>query len=218
MLKIESYDVTGFRMAISGMRNAMNSWDKSDSYVVADAFIIGESDMKLAKSLIRAGSSDRKFLRMIHVQVNVRAPLYFWKEASTYKVATTMNSCSTMHKIHSKEITLDDFSIEDVVVEDGPVGLKLEDCFINVVEDCEMLRKKYIKSKDKRYWKALIQLLPSSYNQLRTWDLDYETLISIYFQRRNHKLTEWHTFCDWILTLPYMKEFIEVLDDSKNTI
>ena len=239
MIKIEDVEVMGIRKAIKGMRNAMNSWDKSDSEIrrcsdigipccecpyghagcgLYPMLFIGDKDMKLAKSLIKAGSSDRKFLRMIHVQVDITAPLYWWKEADTYKVGTTMNSCSTMHKIHSKPITLDDFTIEDVVVEDGPVGLKLEDCFINVVEDCEMLRKKYIKSKDKQYWKALIQLLPSSYNQFRTWDLDYETLISIYFQRRNHKLTEWHTFCDWILTLPYMKEFIEVLDDSKNTI
>lgn len=234
MLEIQDYEVMGLRMAISGVRNAMNSWDKSDSgygcaqydcgYVVKcndcpihgcsnsiPTYIIGPSDMKLCKSLIKAGSSDRKFLRMIHVQVDVLAPLYWWKEADTYKVGTTMNSCSTMHKIHSKPITLDDFSIEDVVVEDGPVGLKLEDCFINVVEDCEMLRKKYIKSMDKRYWKALIQLLPSSYNQLRTWDLDYETLISIYFQRRNHKLNEWVEFCKWIKTLPYMEEFINAI-------
>lgn len=232
MLEIQDYEVMGFRMAINGMRNALNSWSNSDSYITdinnknkgqfregwgyQPDYIIGENDLKLCKKLIKAGSSDRKFLRMIHVQVNVRAPLYFWKEASTYKVATTMNSCSTMHKIHSKPITLDDFSIEDVVVEDGPVGLKLEDCFINVVEDCEMLRKKYIKSKDKRYWKALIQLLPSSYNQLRTWDLDYETLISIYFQRRNHKLEEWKQFCQWIERLPYMKEFISVLDKKED--
>lgn len=233
MLEIQDYEVMGFRMAIKGMRNALNSWSNSDSYITdinnknkgqfregwgyQPDYIIGENDLKLCKSLIKAGSSDRKFLRMIHVQVDVLAPLYWWKEASTYKVATTMNSCSTMHKIHSKPITLDDFSIEDVVVEDGPVGLKLEDCFINVVEDCEMLRKKYIKSKDKRYWKALIQLLPSSYNQLRTWDLDYETLLSIYFQRRNHKLEEWRQFCDWILGLPYMKEFISVLDKKEES-
>ena len=246
MLEIQDYDVMGFRMAIKGMRNAMNSWDKSDSanktcdafkcddgcpyfyayfYSKEDflecvkplKFFIGEADMKLAKNLIKAGSSDRKFLRMIHVQVDVLAPLYWWKEADTYKVGTTMNSCSTMHKIHSKPITLDDFSIEDVVVEDGPVGLKLEDCFINVVEDCEMLRKKYIKSKDKRYWKALIQLLPSSYNQLRTWDLDYETLLNIYFQRRNHKLEEWKQLCQWIERLPYMKEFISVLDKKEES-
>lgn len=240
MLEIKDYEVMGFRMAIRGMRNAMNSWDKSDSeqcgfrcsttdvniedfkcnWMCGENFLsgytqIGSADLKLAKNLIKAGSSDRKFLRMIHVQADVLAPLYWWKEADTYKVGTTMNSCSTMHKIHSKSITLDDFSIEDVVVEDGPVGLKLEDCLSNVVEDCEMLRKKYIKSKDKRYWKALIQLLPSSYNQLRTWDLDYETLLSIYFQRRSHKLDEWKKFCDWIISLPYMKEFISVLDKKK---
>lgn len=235
MLKIGDCEVMGLRMAIKGMRNPLNSWEKSDSVVIncldtdiqcceypyqhsgcrVYLFFIGEKDMKLAKSLIKAGSSDRKFLRMIHVQVDVLAPLYFWKEADQYKIGTTTNSCSTMHKLHSKPITLDDFSIEDVVVEDRTVCLKLEDCFMNVVEDCEMLRQKFIKTKDKRYWKALIQLLPSSYNQLRTWDLDYETLLSIFFQRRNHKLDEWKKFCDWIKELPYMGEFIEVFNNKE---
>ena len=210
MLEIKDYEVMGFRMAIKGMRNAMNSWDKSDSYVVADVFVIGPADMKLAKNLTKAGSSDRKFLRMIHVQVNVRAPLYFWKEASTYKVATTMNSCSTMHTIHKRELTLADFSHEHITG-DGLSALE------SIIGQINFARIAFLETKDTSYWQEMIQLLPSSYNQLRTWDLDYETLISIYFQRRHHKLNEWHTFCDWIRKLPYMEEFISVLDKKEES-
>ena len=233
MLEIQDYEVMGFRMAIHGMRNAMNSWDKGDSELIDctetdiecwncpyryegcdrnpyKKFFIGPADMKLAKSLIKAGSSDRKFLRMIHVQVNVRAPLYFWKEASTYKVATTMNSCSTMHTLHKEELRLDDFSYEHLTG-DGLSSLK------STIGQINFARIAFLETKDTSYWHEMIQLLPSSFNQLRTWDLDYETLISIYFQRRNHKLDEWHTFCDWILTLPYMKEFIEVLDKKEGS-
>ena len=210
MLEIQDYDVMGFRMAIKGMRNAMNSWDKSDSYVVADVFVIGEADMKLAKNLIKAGSSDRKFLRMIHVQVNVRAPLYFWKEADQYKVGTTTNSCSTMHTLHKRELTLDDFSHEHLTG-DGLSSLE------SIIGQINFARQAFIETKDKSYWQEMIQLLPSSYNQLRTWDLDYETLISIYFQRRHHKLEEWRQFCDWIRKLPYMEEFISVLDKKEES-
>ena len=210
MLEIQDYDVMGFRMVIKGMRNAMNSWDKSDSYVVADVFVIGEADMKLAKNLIKAGSSDRKFLRMIHVQVNVRAPLYFWKEADQYKVGTTTNSCSTMHTLHKRELTLDDFSHEHLTG-DGLSSLE------SIIGQINFARQAFIETKDKSYWQEMIQLLPSSYNQLRTWDLDYETLISIYFQRRHHKLEEWRQFCDWIRKLPYMEEFISVLDKKEES-
>lgn len=231
MLEIRDYEVMGFRMAIKGMRNALSSWDKSDSYIAninnknkgsfreacgyQPDYIIGENDLKLCKKLIKAGSSDRKFLRMIHVQVNVLAPLYWWKEADQYKVGTTTNSCSTMHTIHKKDFTLDDFSHEHLYpVYDGKTFVTNIDGTITLLN---ILRKEYIRTKDKKLWYQMIQMLPSSYNQMRTWDLDYETLMSIYFQRRNHKLNEWHTFCDWILTLPYMKEFIEVLDKKEGS-
>ena len=233
MLIIQDCEVMGFRMAISGMRNAMNSWDKSDSNVKScfdmniecgdcpyrfvgcdqcpyKKLFIGPADMKLAKSLIKAGSSDRKFLRMIHVQVNVRAPLYFWKEASTYKVATTMNSCSTMHTLHKRELTLEDFSHEHLTG-DGLSSLE------STIGQINFARQAFIETKDTSYWQEMIQLLPSSYNQLRTWDLDYELVISIDFQRRRHKLDEWHTFCDWISKIPYMEEFISVLDKKEES-
>ena len=230
MLEIKDYEVMGFRMAINGMRNALNSWSNSDSYITdinnknkgqfregwgyQPDYIIGENDLKLCKKLIKAGSSDRKFLRMIHVQVDVLAPLYWWKEASTYKVATTMNSCSTMHTLHKKELTIDDFSVDNYDLYYGRPG-RLNDRFEVIIDELNSLMKMFLETNDRRYWKALIQLLPSSYNQLRTWDLDYETLINIYFQRRHHKLTEWVVFCKWIREkLPYMNDFIEVLDDN----
>lgn len=239
MLEIRDYEVIGFRMAINGMRNAMNSWDKSDSEVIdctetdiecrdcpyryercylnpyKKKPFIGPADMKLAKSLIKAGSSDRKFLRMIHVQADVLAPLYWWKEADQYKIGTTTNSCSTMHTLHKRDLTLEDFSHEHLYpVYDGKTFVTNIDGTITLLN---ILRKEYIRTKDKKLWYQMIQMLPSSYNQMRTWDLDYETLMSIYFQRRNHKLNEWHTFCDWILTLPYMKEFISVLDKKEES-
>ena len=210
MLEIKDYEVMGFRMAIKGMRNAMNSWDKSDSYVVADVFVIGEADMKLAKNLIKAGSSDRKFLRMIHVQVDVLAPLYWWKEADTYKVGTTTNSCSTMHTLHKRELTLEDFSHEHITG-DGLSALE------STIGQINFARIAFLETKDTSYWQEMIQLLPSSFDQMRTWDLDYETLLSIYFQRRNHKLEEWKQFCKWIEKLPYMKEFISVLDKKEES-
>lgn len=231
MLEIQDYEVMGFRMAIYGMRNPLNSWKKSDSeellcdetdiecwdcpyrYEGCDRnpykkFFIGPADIKLAKSLIKAGSSDRKFLRMIHVQVDILAPLYFWKESDQYKVGTTTNSCSTMHTLHKRELTIDDFSHEHLTG-DGLSALE------SIIGQINFARQAYIETNDKSYWNEMIQLLPSSYNQLRTWDLDYETLLSIYFQRRNHKLNEWVEFCKWIKTLPYMDEFISVLDKKK---
>lgn len=236
MLEIKDYEVSGFKMAIRGMRNPLNSWDKSDSRVDMQdmdiledydrcsfdppKFTIGESDMKLCKNLIKAGSSDRKFLRMVHVQADVVAPLYWWKEASTYKVGTTMNSCSTMHTLHKRDLTLEDFSHEHLT----STGIELLEETIDLINDWrdwyvrwdELHRviTKEITSKE-QVWYQMIQLLPSSFNQMRTIDLNYETLLSIYFQRRYHKLDEWHTFCKWIEELPYMPEFISVLDKEK---
>lgn len=217
MINIEDTEVMGFRKAIKGMRNAMNSWDKSTSYMYYPSsdengnygywenepeFIIGESDMELAKRLIKAGSPDRKFMRMIHVQADVTAPLYWWKEYDTYKVGTTANSCSTMHTIHKRDLTLDDFSHDRL--DDDIVYNYLKP----IIEGLNLFRTQYNNSKDKKYWNQIIQLLPSSFNQMRTIDLSYETLFSIYHQRKNHKLDEWHQFCDWIETLPYMREFL----------
>ena len=147
-------------------------------------------------------------MRQIFVNVYITAPLYFWKEYDTYKVGTTANSCSTMHKIHSKPIELSDFSIDNFTVEDGVVDMELNDFFINVIADCEQLRQKFLETKDKRYWRGLVQLLPSSYNQMRTCTMTYENLRNMYHARKNHKLTEWHTFCEWVETLPYAKELI----------
>ena len=224
MIKIEDVEVMGMRKAIKGMRNAMNSWDKSDSGYAVDEkpdgvqfsyFKIGEADMKLCKNLIKAGSSDRKFLRMIHVQANVTAPLYWWKEYDTYKVGTTTNSTSTMHTIHKRDLTLDDFSYEHLLKR----GI---DFLQNLIYEINRNRNLYTKGfkgvpsddaygvrpTDKTLWWQMIQLLPSSFNQMRTIDLNYETLFSIYHQRKGHKLDEWREFCKWIETLPYMKEFL----------
>lgn len=225
MIKIEDVEVMGMRKAIKGMRNAMNSWDKSDSGYAVDEkpdgvqfsyFKIGEKDMKLCKNLIKAGSPDRKFLRMIHVQADVTAPLYWWKEFDTYKVGTVANSCSTMHTIHKKEFALDDFSHEhfwDKTNEvhgsiPGYLGKNSSDYLKDLLRYLNFIRTKFIETKDKAYWWQIIQLLPSSFNQMRTIDLNYETLFSIYHQRKGHKLDEWREFCDWIETLPYMKEFL----------
>ena len=210
MVKIEDVEVMGMRKAIKGMRNAMNSWDKSDSGYMVDEkldgvqfsyFKIGEKDMKLCKNLIKAGSPDRKFLRMIHVQADVTAPLYWWKEFSTYKVGTTTNSCSTMHTIHKKKFSIDDFSNEHLMT--GGI-----ECLEHLCKDLNLCRNYFLETKDKSYWWQMIQLLPSSFNQMRTIDLNYETLFSIYHQRKGHKLDEWREFCKWIETLPYMKEFL----------
>lgn len=225
MLEIQDYEVTGFRMAINGMRNAYASWEKSDSgygcaqydcgYVMkcndcpihgcsnsVATYIIGEADMNLAKRLIKAGSSDRKFLRMIHVQFDIKASETFFMQMDTYKVGTVSNSTSKMHTIHKRDLTVDDFSHDNTPIEE----------LQPIVDRLNELRSNYMMSKNKAYWNALIEQLPMSFMQMRTMDMNYETLMSIYFQRRHHKLDDWHTFCDWILGLPYMKEFISVLD------
>ena len=240
MIKIEDVEVMGMRKAIKGMRNAMNSWDKSDSGVIrcteltecdkcahksiicnGSIFYIGKADMKLCKNLIKAGSPDRKFLRMIHVQADVTAPLYWWKQADQYRIGVTTNSTSTMHTIHKKEFTLNDFSHENLISDSVDI-LKdlintLNDCrdsYINYDKDINLITKE-ITSK-KHIWWQMIQLLPSSFNQMRTIDLNYETLFSIYHQRKCHKLNEWVEFCKWIETLPYMKEFLD-LDKQTET-
>lgn len=230
MIKIEKTMVTGWEPAIRGMRNPMNSWDKSDSVFnlvpsMPDTepvnVLLGENDKKLMQQLISSGSDHAKFRRMIVVYCDVTAPLYWWKEYDTYKVGTVANSCSTMHKIAAKEFTLEDFSCEhlsyydpekdddeqdDAYVvlgwEDEEIRSWYTDCFVDVIYFLNEARKKYIETKDKKYWWQMIQLLPSSYNQKRTLMLNYEVLSNIYHARKNHKLDEWHNFCDWIEKLP----------------
>ena len=213
MIKIENTEIVGWQAAVRGMRNPLNSWDKSDSefcilgssdyegsiavdYDCEWTTYIGPNDQNLMKRLCKAGTDHRKFMRMIVVYCDILAPLYWWKEFSTYKVGTVANSCSTMHTIHKKEFTLDDFSHEHLM--DESIAL-LKD----IVKDLNECRKWYLDTKDKNYWWQLIQLLPSSYNQKRTVMLNYEVLANMYKSRKDHKLDEWHTFCDWIETLPY---------------
>ena len=215
MIKVENIEIFGLYGAMRGMRNPLNSWDKADTTVYQGhdkEFVnIGVNDLNLATRLIKAGTEHRKFLRMIHVQMDVTAPLYWWKEADTYKVGTTANSCSTMHKIAAKEFTLDDFShdhlFNDAVVYNGYVSTSVLECVIGALNE---FRNLYLETKDKRYWWQMIQLLPSSYNQRRTWDMSMETLLSILHQRKNHKLDEWNEFRDICLEqVPYLKEFYE---------
>lgn len=219
-MKIESTDVWGFEHAIKGMRNPKESWSKSDTRYCGGT-IIGQNDMDLCKRLIKGGSEHRKFLRQIMVSVDITAPLYWWKEFDTYKVGITANSTSTMHKITSKPITLDCFEIDDFKNElkvkqsvdyEYPQEEDLDYGVGNHIYLLEQLRVKYIETKDVRYWKELIRWLPESWLQTRTCTMNYENLMNMYHQRKNHKLSEWHTFCDWVLTLPYMKEFLEGAD------
>lgn len=197
MLKIENVSTFGWKAAIRGMRNPKNSWAQIDSAVVnGNCFVVGNNDYDLMYRLASAGTDHGKFMRMIHVQCDVTAPLYWWKEADQYKVGTVTDSCSTMHKIHAKEFTLDDFSHEHLNDEST-------DCLLKLIDLLNCNRELFLKDKNKSWWWQMIQLLPSSYNQLRTWDLNYAVLQNIYRARRNHKLDEWHTFCDWIESLPY---------------
>ena len=198
MIKLEKTSVMNFENAVRGARNPMNSWHKSDSYYDEDGkYILGENDYALCMKLCKAGPDHRKFMRQIFVSVDITAPLYWWKEYDTYKVGTTANSCSTMHKIHAKEFTLDDFSCEHLYS-----GWK-DDMENVIVPVLNIAREKFIETKDKKYWWQIIQLLPSSYNQMRTCTLTYENLVNIYHARRNHKLDEWVDFCEWIESLPY---------------
>ena len=200
MIKIENVDVYGFEAAIRGARNPMNSWHLMDSCYNNGEFEIGEKDHDLLRRLTIAGSEHRKWNRMITVTMDITAPLYWWKEYDTYKVATAANSCSTMHKIQAKEFTLDDFSCEHL--EEYPKWLLSE-----VIKELNKNREDFNKTKDKNYWWQMIQLLPSSYNQKRTVHLNYETLGAMYRQRKHHKLTEWVDFCSMLEGLPY-SEFI----------
>ncbi len=202
MLKCERTSVMNIENAIRGARNPMNSWDRMDSEYNEDGeYILGPNDLGLARRLRKAGSDHRKFIRQIFVSVDVTAPLYWWKEYDTYKVSTVANSTSTMHRMHSKPFDMDDFSHDHMT--EGTLAF-----MGTVVEELEKIRLRYIETKNKADWYDMIQLLPTSYNQMRTCTLNYETLINIYFARRGHKLKEWHTFCSWIETLPYAKELI----------
>lgn len=217
-IKIEKIWVGGFEGAMRGMRNPKNSWDKSDSQYFSDSLPnIGPNDKKLAHTLFVGGSEHRKYLRMCHIQMDVTAPLYWWKEYDTYKVATATNSCSTMHKIHAKEFGFEDFSWDHLLGpgdendNSTPFGLyhNPQKTLASTIEMLNVCRSLYLETKDKKYWWQMIQLLPSSYNQKRTVDLNYETAATIIRQRSGHKLDEWHVFVDALKKLPYMKEFME---------
>ena len=236
MLKIENFEVLGWEHAIRGMRNPMNSWEKSDSFCKPStenccgchsydkcAYIfestgkpyrgdVGPNDHDLMMKLRNAGTDHRKFMRMITVYLDITAPLYWWKEFDTYKVGTVANSCSTMHKIHAKEFTLEDFSFEKLIATidgnwDIAAGPECRSAPLDILEDTinalNIYREKFIETNDKKYWWQMIQLLPTSYNQKRTVMLNYEVLANIYKSRRHHRLDEWHTLCDWIEELPY---------------
>ena len=206
MIKLERTSVMNLENAIRGARNPMNSWNRMDSYYDEDGnYRLGPNDLDLAVRLRKAGSDHRKFVRQIFVSVDITAPIYWWKEYDTYKIATVANSTSTMHKIASKPFALEDFSHEEM----NAAALASLEQTINTLET---LRQDYLQSKDKQTWYSMIQLLPSSYHQLRTCSFNYETLVNIYHARHNHKLKEWHVFCDWIRTLPYAREII-IMED-----
>lgn len=202
MIRIERACVMNLENAIRGARNPLNSWGKSDSYYDENGYyILGENDIGLGMRLCRAGSDHRKFIRQILVSVDITAPMYWWKEFDTYKVGTVANSTSTMHKIQAKEFCREDFSHDRM----SDVALA---CLDGVIACLEERRLRFLETKDKAYWDDMIQLLPSSYNQLRTVTMNYEVLVNIYYARRSHKLAEWHEVCRWIESLPYAKEFI----------
>ena len=207
MLKTERTSVMNLDGAIRGARNPMNSWERSDSfYDESGKFILGPADLDFGRRLATAGSDHRKFLRQIFVSVDITAPLYWWKEFDTYKVGTVANSTSTMHKIHSKPFGREDFSCDRL----DEMGLQVLDGLIAYLEG-ERLRFNENRE-DRQGWHNMIQLLPSSYNQMRTVTMNYENLINMYYARKNHKLAEWHVFCDWVKTLPYAAELILVKD------
>lgn len=208
MLKVERVSVMNMENAIRGARNPMNSWARMDStYDEKGNFVMGKNDLDLAKRLAHAGTDHRKFLRQIFVSVDITAPLYWWKEFDTYKVGTVANSTSTMHKIHTKTFDRDDFS-HDRLDEGGLAALDA------VITYLEAEREKFVADKsDRQSWHNMIQMLPSSYNQMRTVTLNYENLINIYYARRAHKLAEWHVLCDWIMSLPYAADLIAVKED-----
>lgn len=216
-MKFENTEVWGFKHALRGLRNPMNSWHKSDSFYIQNCkqngriepIVIGENDLKLAQKLIKAGTEHRKFLRQIFVSVDITAPLYFFKEYDTYKVGTVANSTSTMHKITSVPFDISQFSC-DMMSDETKQHMQA------VIDYLEVLRLKYLETKDKQVWYNIIQFLPSSYNQMRTCTMNYENIISMYHQRKNHKMNEWSgkdnpdvpNFCSWVKSLPYAKELI----------
>lgn len=215
-MKLEHANVMNFENAFRGMRNPMNSWVQSDSYeqthlrddgLVDTNYIVGKKDMELAKKLIKAGSDHRKFLRQILVSVDITAPLYWWKEFDTYKVGTVANSTSTMHKLANTPITPDCFAFDAVTEMSGEYqDLSVQETVCNLLEN---YRKEFLRTNDKRLWRALIQLLPESWMQTRTITMSYENLCSMYHSRKDHKLSEWSKdFCNWVKTLPYAKELI----------
>lgn len=240
MMKIENVDVVGWEPAIRGMRNPLESWDKIDSgfrceiddgpcnilcedygycrSIDKSEYRVGPNDLDLMKRLAKAGTDHRKYLRMIAVYLDITAPFYFWKEFSTYKVGTVANSCSTMHKIHAKEFTLEDFSYEHLLAYDSELDDYLDECvgtkvYLDAVNPGHLMnitigtlnyyRMKFLETKDKKYWWQMIKLLPTSYNQKRTVMLNYEVLANMYCSRKNHKLDEWREFCKWVESLPY---------------
>lgn len=217
MIKIEKIEVFNFDGAFRGLRNPMNSWDKSDSYwdfsEHSGRYIIGEKDLKLAQRMISAGTDESKFMRQIFVSMDITAPLFWWKEADTYKVSTVANSCSTMHKITSGEITEENYSFDpepDKKLTDLPTDdyIRILNIKQRAIEAVEWLRKKYKETGDKRYWRLLIQINPDGWLQKRTWTGNYQNLRNQYFARKNHKLIEWHEYCKMIENLPYGKELI----------
>ena len=223
MIKIENIEVFNFDGAFRGLRNPMNSWNKSDSYIDAltNKYIVGENDLKLAQRMIGAGTDESKFMRQIFISMDIEAPLYFWKEADTYKIATVSNSCSTMHKITSSEITEENYSFDpepDKPLTDLPTDdyVRILDIKNRAVADAEWLRKKYNETKDKRYWRLLIQINPDGWLQKRTWTGNYQNLRNMYFARKNHKLIEWRQFCQMIEQLPYGLELICYEKGDKN--
>ena len=241
-IKIENIQTMGWEGALRGMRNPLNSWDKADSAYASDIertdtnlaaygtkldrydFVVGQNDFALCLKLIKAGSEHRKFLRMIHVQMDIIAPLYWWKEFDTYKVGTTTNSCSTMHKIAVKEFTLDDFSHEHLIDdqddfenENGQIFSYKDFLYYDVLDVLNTARRQYLETKDKKYWWQMIQLLPSGYNQRRTIDMNMETVLNILHQRSHHKLDEWIELCDTMLKkIPYCQEFYNAMEGDPN--
>lgn len=199
MITLQNQMVTGFDTAIRAMRNPMNSWAKSDSGYdeILGEFVVGDADKALMQKLVEAGTDHSKFMRMITVSVDITAPLFWWAECDTYKVGTVRNSCSKMHKIAAKEITANDFSMDEIGRD-----YDFEREFREIIGLCEQLRKKYLETGEKHFWRMLIEMLPESYNQRATWQANYAVLRNIYHARKNHKLTEWHTFCEWIEKLP----------------
>lgn len=209
MLKVERDVVMNMENAVRGARNPMNSWDRMDSVFDENGkFVLGPNDLGLLRRLARAGSDDRKFMRQIFVSVDITAPLYWWKEFDTYKVGTVANSCSTMHKIHAKPFSRDDFSYDRL--DEG--GLAMLD---SIIAYLERERSRFVANKeDRQSWHNMIQILPTGYNQMRTVTLNYENLVNMYYARRYHKLPEWRKFCEWIMSLPYAGDLIAVREDA----